>query len=419
MNLEQTIQQLPKDWKRVQLGEVCKLKNGFAFKSSDYKKEGIPVIRISDIKSGSVRPENSVKVTDKKEYNDFVVLENEILVAMSGATTGKFGVFKSKEKAYQNQRVGKFQILNKEALDSDFLLYQLHALKRQIEKDAYGGAQPNISSGKIEAMEILLPPISTQRAIVSKIEELFSELDKGIENLRLAQQQLKTYRQAVLKWAFEGRLTNENVKEGELPQGWTVSKFEDIEDEEFRMSYGVLKPGDNVPGGIPLIQSQHIKSNLISNEIRFNISKELDNQYKRTKIKGDEILITLVGASIGRCAITTKREIGYNVSRAVAVLTVKKSFNLKFILYFLNNFLSESRIKEISTGSAQPVLNLGTIRNLEIYFPSSQEQQFVVSAIEERLSVSEKLEEIIIQNLQHTEALRQSILKNALQGGLI
>ena len=160
--------QLPKDWKWVKLGDVCKLKNGFAFKSTEYTTEGVPVIRISDIKAGSVKPDKSVRVLGRKDYEDYVVSENEILVAMSGATTGKFGIFKGKEKAYQNQRVGKFQILDRENLDNEFLLYQLHALKRQIEKDAYGGAQPNISSGKIEAMEILLPPKPTQQAIVSK-----------------------------------------------------------------------------------------------------------------------------------------------------------------------------------------------------------------------------------------------------------
>src|SRR6185312_16006436 len=203
--MEQT--KLPKDWKWVKLGEVCKLKNGFAFKSTEYKNEGVPVIRISDIKSGLVTADKSVKVVPRKGYEEYLVFENEILVAMSGATTGKFGIFKSKEKAYQNQRVGKFKILKKENLDNDFLLYQLHALKRQIEKDAYGGAQPNISSGKIEAMEILLPPIPAQLAIVSKIEELYSEIENGIKSLFTAQQQLKTYRQSVLKWAFEGKLT--------------------------------------------------------------------------------------------------------------------------------------------------------------------------------------------------------------------
>ena len=88
--------------------------------------------------------------------------------------------------------------------------------------------QPVISGSKVYAYEIYLPPKPTQQAIVYKIEELFSELDKGIENLHTAQQQLKTYRQAVLKWAFEGKLTNENVKEGELPKGWKIQKLNDI-----------------------------------------------------------------------------------------------------------------------------------------------------------------------------------------------
>ena len=69
-----------------------------------------------------------------------------------------------------------------------------------------------------------LPPLPEQHRIVAKIEELFSSLDKGIENLKTAQAQLKTYRQAVLKWAFEGKLTNENVKEGKLPEGWALKK---------------------------------------------------------------------------------------------------------------------------------------------------------------------------------------------------
>lgn len=69
---------LPKDWKWVKLGEVCNLRNGFAFKSAEYKSEGIPVIRISDIKSGAVKPDKSVRVNAKNDYEEYVVLENEI-----------------------------------------------------------------------------------------------------------------------------------------------------------------------------------------------------------------------------------------------------------------------------------------------------------------------------------------------------
>lgn len=78
--------------------EKCKLKNGFAFKSIEYKDEGVAVIRISDIKYGNVKPDKSVRVNEQKDYYDYVVQSGEILVAMSGATTGKFGIYKSLEK---------------------------------------------------------------------------------------------------------------------------------------------------------------------------------------------------------------------------------------------------------------------------------------------------------------------------------
>ena len=80
----------------------------------------------------------------------------------------------------------------------------------------------------MKTIELPLPPLPEQHRIVAKIEELFSSLDKGIESLKTAQQQLKVYRQAVLKWAFEGKLTNKNVVDGELPEGWKWIKLSDV-----------------------------------------------------------------------------------------------------------------------------------------------------------------------------------------------
>lgn len=77
-------------------------------------------------------------------------------------------------------------------------------------------------------LKIPLPPLPEQHAIVSKIELLFSELDKGKQQLVTAQQQLKIYRHAVLKWAFEGKLTNKDVKDGELPTDWRWEKLDKV-----------------------------------------------------------------------------------------------------------------------------------------------------------------------------------------------
>ncbi len=98
-------------------------------------------------------------------------------------------------------------------IDNEFLYYYLFSEKRAFIKEGKGGAQPNISQGILKDWPICLPPLNEQHRIVAKIEELFSELDKGIESLKTAREQLKVYRQALLKHAFEGKLTEQWRKE--------------------------------------------------------------------------------------------------------------------------------------------------------------------------------------------------------------
>jgi type I restriction enzyme S subunit len=295
---------IPKHWQLKKLGEVCKLKNGYAFKSDKYENVGVPIIRISDINGGNVSSQKAVRVKGNVEYDNYLVEDNDILVAMSGATTGKFGIYKSTEKAYQNKRVGKFKIFDKRILDNQFLYYQINSLKRQIEKDAYGGAQPNISSTKIERMQIVLPPLPEQLTIVSKIEELFSELDNGIAQLKTAKQQLKVYRQSLLKWAFEGKLTssitNEKLRStnGELPKGWKLNELGNVSD----MCLGkMLDKKKNKGNYQPYLRNISVRwghfdlSDL--EEMRFETHEE-----ERYSLKNGDLIICEGGES-GRCAI--------------------------------------------------------------------------------------------------------------------
>lgn len=407
---------LPKDWQIKTLGEVCKLKNGYAFKSDNYLEKGIPVIRISDIKDGLIVPRNTVHVSENSIYDSYIINENEIIVAMSGATTGKFGIYKSKDKAYQNQRVGKFDIIDKTLLDNNFLLHQLHSLKRQIEKDAYGGAQPNISSKKIEEMEIVLPPLETQQAIVSKIEELFSELDKGIEDLKTAQQQLKTYRQSVLKWAFEGKLTNDNVKDGELPNGWEMVKVGEV---ALKVTDGEHTTPKRTNNGFYLLSARNIQNGYLAlNDVDYIPKEEFDRIIKRCNPEEGDILVSCSG-SIGRICRVPK-DIKFGMVRSVALIKMNWNiYNSKYFEYLFQSPLLQKQIEKGKKATAQANLFLGPIKNLDIIICSLEQQQLIVQEIESRLSVADKMEESISQSLQQAEALRQSILKKAFSGELV
>lgn len=405
---------LPKGWKVTNLGVVCKLKNGYAFKSVDYLKDsGIPIIRISDIGDAKVDLTNCVRIKENNEFDNYIVHKNEILIAMSGATTGKFGIYRGDKKVYQNQRVGKFEILNKEALNNSFLLYLLYFLKHRILNDAYGGAQPNISSKKIESLSIPLPPLPEQHRIVAKIEELFSSLDKGIESLKTAQEQLKIYRQAVLKWAFEGKLTNEEVKEGELPEGWEWKKLGEL-CETTSGGTPSRKNSNYYNGNIPWVKSGELNKGLILKTEEYITEEAIKNSSAKIFPSGT-LLIALYGATIGKLAF-----LGIDAATNQAVCGIFKSdlINAKY----LYNYLAYQKYYLIgqAVGGAQPNISQGILRDLDISLPSTHEEQHhIVSEIESRLSVCDKIEESIATSLQQAELLRQSILKKAFEGKLV
>jgi type I restriction enzyme, S subunit len=171
-----------KDWEEKRLGEVCTVQNGYAFKSENFKqKQGLLVIRISNIssKSGKIEKNNSVYHPEIDINKNFKVKTGDLLIAMSGATTGKVSVFDLDELAYVNQRVGIFKLKSKE-LFYDFLVQMAFSeiFPKQLRRLLVAGAQPNICSSDIESFQIPLPCFEEQQ----KIANFLTSLDNLIES---------------------------------------------------------------------------------------------------------------------------------------------------------------------------------------------------------------------------------------------
>ncbi len=403
---------IPEYWEVKKLGEVCKLKNGFAFKSDSYQDAGVPIIRISDINGGLVSSQKAVRVEASDEYDNYIIQNNDILVAMSGATTGKFGIYRSSEKAYQNQRVGKFLILDSKKLDNNFLFYLINSLKKNIEKDAYGGAQPNISSNKIEQMEIVLPPFAEQQAIVAKIEELLSDLENGKQQLLTAQAQLKVYRQSLLKWAFEGKITNKDIKEGELPEGWKWVKVGDI--------CNSIVPNRDKPksftGNIKWVTTPNLSANSIKldlNNVELGLTKEEVKLYNAKLIPAGSVIMTCVG-TFGLSGIVEEPIV---INQQLHAFITNEKIDAKFLAYCIqfNKYYFEGK----STSTTIQYLNKENCNSMPLPLPLLEEQQRIVSELESKLTVCDKLEETIRQSLLQAETLKQSILKKAFEGKLV
>ena len=358
----------------------------------------------------------------KKNFNDFHQLrKGDILFAMSSGSKHLVGKTAKVESDGEYGWGAFCSVLRPfKIVDSNFVAFFFKSpyYKKFVSEISKGTNINNLKREHILDLEFPLPPLAEQQRIVAKIEELFIELDKGIETLKTAQQQLKVYRQAVLKYAFEGKLTNPDVKEGELPEGWVEKRI----DEVASVGTGATPLKGNKEyysgGKISWVTSGALNDEFVRKASDFVTEKAI----KETNLSVYPIHTLLVamygeGKTRGKCS---ELLIEACTNQAVAAIYFERhDIRIKpFLKYFLlKNYYD---VRKLAAGGVQPNLNLGIIKSTTFPMPSSWEEQYsIVQEIESRISVCDKIEESIEQGMQQAEALRQSILKKAFEGKLV
>lgn len=417
---------LPPEWVSVKMGEVFTIERGGSPRPIDEfitdEKDGINWIKIGDTKNVTkyifqtrekIKPAGVAR--SRMVYEDDFILSNSM-------SFGRPYIMKTTGCIHD----GWLVIRKSERVDNDFLYYSLSSpiVFRQFTNLAKGSTVKNLNIEAVKQVELAIPPKATQLEIVSKIEELFSEIDKGIETLRTAQQQLKVYRQAVLKWAFEGKLTNEPGKDGELPEGW--KKFQLYEITKFlngdrSKNYPNRNEYVEKEKGVAFINTGHIEPNGKLDYQSMNyITRDKLNSLNGGKIEKGDLVYCLRGATIGKIAFVDQFEEGTVASSLVIIRPLQGQSYVKYIYHYLRSPFGQACIKQFDNGTAQPNLSAKSLSLYLIPIPSKITEQYdIVQSIESRLSVADKMEENITQSVQQSEALKQSILKQAFEGKLM
>ncbi|HIG0092238.1 TPA: restriction endonuclease subunit S [Campylobacter coli] len=199
---------LPQGWEVKKLGDIVKLKNGFAFKSNLFCDIGIPIIRIKNIQNENIVLDDLVFCNPndyKNNLDNYLIQKNDILIAMSGATTGKIGLYNLNNKAYLNQRVGLLRINND--ILRKYIFWFLYCNSEQNLTNALGAAQPNLSTEQIHNIQIPLPKdIKEQERIVGILDELSSHVKNLKQNYQAQIKDLQELKNSLLDKAFKGNL---------------------------------------------------------------------------------------------------------------------------------------------------------------------------------------------------------------------
>ena len=389
-------------WEYRKLGEICDFRSGFAFKSNKFTKIGEPIIRISDIQNEEIDDSNLVYF-DPKSYTEdlskYLIYPDDILIAMSGGTTGKIGINTSNRTYYLNQRVGVFRE-NKKYLNHRYLFYFLHTKSEESLKISAGAAQPNLSTAQIKSFLIPVPSLSEQQSIVDYLDSAFAKIDAMKANAEKALNEAKALFQASLKEMLEPK------------EGWEEKKMGDI-CEIIRGKRFVRT--DIVEEGVPCIHYGDIYTHygLSVTKTRGCIKPELAKKMRFAE--KNDVVVVQAGENNWDIGVG----IAYFGDEPAAVhdacFILKHKQNPMYISYYLRSYNYHWYLLDyVHEGKICSFLK-PALENAPISLPPLSTQQSIVETLDSLKSKVDRLQANYDKISQECDALKQAILRKVFE----
>lgn len=348
------------EWKKVKIGDVAPLTGGFAFQSGQFKTSGIPIIRISNILSSGIVGGDFVYYNEFKGDSEFRLYKGDVVIAMSGATTGKVATFEANDFGYQNQRVGKFSrtnLVNYELLSK---LVGAPNFQKKIISKLTSSAQPNASSKDIDSIDLVVPEdTEEQRALAS----YFTSLD--------AQIAASTSRLSSLKQIKAASLLNMFPQKGEtVPR----VRFKGFQGEWKKKDFSQFVNRISCPGqagDLPGVEYEDIVAG--EGMLNKNLQEKSCNKYG-IKFKEGDVLFGKLRPYLKNILLADFE--GVAIGDFWVFRPSKCDSKFLYSLVISNDFM---KIANISSGSKMPRADWNLISSTFISLPSLSEQRAIAS----------------------------------------
>lgn len=383
--------EIPKGWKVKKLGEICILDKGKIENCGE-----LPYLEVKFLRN--------LKNADIKEKG-IVVEKNQAVILVDGENSGE--VFKVKTKGYLGST---FRILKlSDNVNFDYFIFFMNFVSLKFKNSKVGSAIPHLNKKLFNECEIPLPNLVEQKAIVDKLDDSFAKIENAITNLINAKENLKLYKQSVLKSAFNGDLLPNTS-----PTHWEVKKLGEI--------FNIVRGGSPRPiksyltddkNGINWIKIGDIETG--SKYITHTKQKILASGLKKSRaVKAGDLLLTN-SMSFGRPYIS---KINGAVHDGWLIFEPKIQISKDYVFYFFSSSDTYSKLSNLAVGSTVKNLQINFLENFEIPLPPLSEQNLIVVEIDRRFAIVDKTLNLIDKSIQNAKNLKQSILKKAFSGEL-
>jgi len=382
-------------WIETSLGEVAEVVGGGTPSTTvpEYWNGDIVWLTPTEItaQDGRVITDSIRKISKAGFKNSGAqMLPKESVILTSRASVGYVAL--SGIELCTNQ--GFQSLIPKRSVMAKFLMYWIQQNKAEFESRAAGSTFKEISKSNVKSIELALPPYAEQKRIV----DLISSVDSYIEALHKELNSAKIFRNALL---------HELLTAG--GEGWVELSLGELTENTRPICYGVLKPGPEVKDGIPLAKITDMNRRILGPEGMQRISIELDNEFRRSRLQGGEVLLSIQG-TVGRVAIADSTLAGANISRTIALIDPDDRLLNHYLMLILEKIALDGEFD--SAGSTRESLNISTIRDMKISCPPLDVQNRTIETISTIDKVIDQTDFSIVQS----KTLRSSLLSNFLSG---
>lgn len=447
---------IPESWAEVDFGSLFDFQTGYAFKSSEYKRDGIFVLRVTNIDSdtGAISTQSAKYISQsdfEKKYQKFQLSVNDVLIVMVGASTGKIGLISDDVlPAVLNQNMWNINTKSQK-LSKGFLFHYLNHIRTDVLGGAGGSARGFIKQSDFKVRKYPLAPEKEQKRIVQKIETCFEKVKSTEQSLTEVESLLEKYRESLLAKAFRGELVAQDTTDepasvllekirGEREKNQKGKKksqeFAPISDDEKpfqipdswewvrlgmvaeKIQYGFTASASS-KGNVQFLRITDIQNDTVD-WTQVPYCRVPENKICELLLSDGDILIARTGGTIGKnFLIRNCSAKSVFASYLIRIQPNSKVLHSQFLSSFLKSPFYWSFVTDNQRGAAQPNINGTVLSNMPLPMPPLDEQKRISSELEKIISFCDDFTKKISLKRNILSLSKSAILKKAFSGQLL
>ncbi|MBD2527377.1 restriction endonuclease subunit S [Nostoc sp. FACHB-133] len=420
--------EIPEHWNIQKFIRAAFFQEGPGLRNWQFADNGIRVICVTNITEKGIDFSSYQKFIEQedyeKNYKHFTVKNNDLLLSSSGNSWGKVAEYNSDEIVVLNTSTIRINEHETSCADRVFLKWTLQSfcLREQLSLLMTGSCQPNFGPSHLAKTIIAIPPLDEQKTIARFLDYKTKQIDDLIAKKEALIEKLDEKRTALISHAVtKGLDPNVPMRDsgvewlGEIPKHWKPVKLKYICS---LLRDGTHLPPPRVDNGIPLLSVRNIINNCFVNLEDDSLISEKDFQElnKSFQVLENDILLAIVGATLGKVAIVKKMP-RFTIQRSLAVLRSKAGVCVhKFLFYFIKS-PDFQKLLWLNTGfSAQPGIYLGSLANFFVPIPPIAEQAKIITYLDQKITQIDQQKDKIKEAIERLKEYRTALITNAVTG---